>query len=45
MRDGHCKVQEAPSDPLITVALHLSGLIGGGKPSGYAGNPDNWIFL
>jgi len=25
-----------------TVELHLSGLI---EPSGFAENPDNWIFL
>ena len=26
-------------------ALHLSGVIGTTKPTGYAENPDNWIFF
>jgi hypothetical protein len=28
-----------------TPELHFFGLIGYGEPTGYAENPDNWIFL
>ena len=28
-----------------TVELHLYGLNWDGEPSGYAENPDNWIFF